>query len=230
MLSGLAQPLMYLLALGAGLDSVFKAAGYGDYGRFISPGVVTMSIMTTAFVGGLSVLWDRKFGFLKETLVAPVPRTWVVLGRAAGATTTALVQGILVLAIASLLGGGVKNAVGLLYLVLMMASVGLFFAAFGVFAGSIIEDFQSVQLIVTLVLMPLFFLSGALFPIATVARNPLMAWVVRLNPVTYCVDGMRAAFGMESHFDGRVDAAVVVGITILGVVLGAWAFSRVKVT
>lgn len=228
LLSGLAQPLMYLLALGLGLNSIFRAAGYGDYTRFLTPGVITMSLMTSAFISGISVLWDRKFGFLKETLVAPLPRFCVVFGRTLGAATAALVQGIFILALSYILGVRIPVSV-IIPAIVTMLLVGALFASTGVLCGAIIEDFQSIQLIVSLILMPLFFLSGALFPIGSTS-NLTLDMIVRLNPLSYCVDAIREILFDQSHFGLPLDLTIVLSILVMSLMLGSSFFTKVKVS
>jgi len=229
LLSGLAQPLMYLLALGAGLNSVFASAGYGDYTHFLSPGVVAMAVMTSSFVSGISVLWDRKFGFLKESLVAPVPRWTIVMGRALGAATTASLQGGIVVLVSVALGNRLAGSAPSALAALLggMFITGVVFALAGIWCGAIIEDFQAVQLIVNFVLMPLFFLSGALFPVKT--ASGALAEAVKLNPVTYAVDLLRAAFTGQAQWGIARDLGVIACCIGLGFVLATYALSRVRV-
>lgn len=228
LLSGLAQPLMYLLALGAGLNSVFQSAGFGNYTTFLSPGIIAMTIMTSSFVSGISVLWDRKFGFLKETLVAPVPRFCIVLGRALGSATIGAVQGFVVLVLSIFFGSKIDGILTLLSIVPMMLLTGMLFSLAGIWCGAIIEDFQSIQLIINFILMPLFFLSGALFPLASV-KSTTLAFITHLNPVTYCVDALRASGTPNSHFGLSTDVGVVTPIVLLLLFVSSRAFSRVKV-
>ncbi len=230
LLSGLAQPLMYLLVLGAGLDSVFRQAGYGDYRQFLTPGITAMAVMTTAFVSGISVLWDRRFGFLKETLIAPISRFNIVLGRALGASTIATVQGCLVLAVSVLLGGVHASVLGLFISIPLMFLCSLFFAAAGIWFGAIIEDFQSIQLIVNFILMPLFFLSGALFPLPSRSQQAVLRLVMHLDPVTYCVDILRGPLGADAAIPLSLDLGVIFIASLCLLVAGGRAFERVQAT
>src|SRR6516164_5504053 len=129
--ASLGQPLMYLLVLGFGLGPVFEQAGQGDYLQFVAPGVVGMTILFSSIFSGVGLLWDRKFGFLKETLVAPVPRTQIMAGRTLGGATTALIQGTLVLAVCLVAGFRPHEWTGVLLGFVFMALIAVVFAALG---------------------------------------------------------------------------------------------------
>src|SRR5262245_58545602 len=162
--ASLGQPLMYLLVLGFGLGPVFAKAGQGDYLQFVAPGVVGMTILFSSIFSGVGLLWDRQFGFLKETLVAPVPRIQIMIGRTLGGATTATIQGTLVL-IVCLIAGFRPGGVGSVLLgFLFMGLVAIVFAARATIIGSLLRDMQGFQLIMNFLVMPIFFLSGALDP------------------------------------------------------------------
>jgi ABC-2 type transport system permease protein len=190
MLAALGQPLLYLFVFGTGLaPSMANAAGGGfDFRQFMFPGILAMAVLFTAIFSAISIVWDREFGFLKEVMVAPVSRTAVALGKVAGGATVAMFQGVVVLLLAPLIGvalspGQVVSVVGLmLLLATVMTSLGIVIAA----RQRTMEGFQ---MMMNFLLMPMFFLSGAFFPLRGV---PLwMAWLSRLDPVTYGVDSLR---------------------------------------
>ena len=166
MIGSLGQPLLFLLALGYGLGSVFQAAGQGNYFQFLAPGIVGMSIIFTAIFSGIQLIWDRQFGFLKETLVAPVSRLNIMIGRTLGGATVASFQGIIVLLLAMLFGFRPYSWLLVPVAILFMLLVALLFTALGTGIASVLEDMQGFQLIMNFLVMPLFFLSGALFPLA----------------------------------------------------------------
>jgi ABC-2 type transport system permease protein len=223
---GLGQPLLFLLALGFGLGPVFERAGQGNYFQFLVPGVIAMSILFTAVFSGIEIIWDRQFGFLKETLVAPVPRVAIMAGRTLGGATIAIVQGMIVLGLATLFG--FRPALSSLPLALLfMALIAILFSAFGTAIGSIVEDMQAFPLIMNFVLMPLFFLSGALFPLENLPRA--LGTVVRIDPLSYGVDGLRAALTGLPSFGIGLDLVVLSAVTLALLGLGAYAFSRVQV-
>jgi ABC-2 type transport system permease protein len=182
-IASLGQPLLYLLVLGFGLGPVFQQSGQGSYLQFIAPGVIGMGILFTAIFSGIGLLWDRQFGFLKETLVAPVPRLQIMAGRTLGGATIAMIQGVLVLAVCMLAGfrphgwAAVPLALG------FMALIAVVFAALGTAIGSTLRDMQGFQLIMNFLVMPIFFLSGALFPLNNLPGA--LAVATRLDPLSY---------------------------------------------
>ncbi len=226
-IASLGQPLMYLLVLGYGLGPVFEQAGRGSYLQFVAPGVVGMSILFTAIFSGVGVLWDRQFGFLKETLVAPVPRVQVMLGRTLGGATTALIQGTLVLTACVIGGFRPVDWTSVPLALLVMAGIAVAFAALGTAIGSLLRDMQGFQMIMNFFVMPMFFLSGALYPLKGLPA--VLAVATHADPLTYGIDGLRGALIGESHFGLPLDLAVLGGVAALFVALGGWAFSRIQI-
>ncbi len=226
-IASLGQPLLYLLVLGFGLGPVFQKAGQGSYLQFVAPGVVGMSILFTSIFSGIGLLWDRQFGFLKETLVAPVPRLQIMVGRTLGGASVAVIQGLLIL-IVCLIAGFRPAQLALLPLAFMfMLLVAVVFAGLGTAIGSTLTNMQGFQLIMNFLVMPIFFLSGALFPLSNLPTG--LAVVTRLDPLTYGIDGLRGALIGASHF------AVVTNVSVLAVTasvflgLGAYAFSKIQI-
>ena len=226
-IGSLAQPLLYLLVLGFGFGAVFQQAGQGSYLQFVAPGVVAMGVLFTSIFSGIGLLWDRQFGFLKETLVAPVPRLQIMAGRTLGGATIAIIQGTLVLVVCMLVGFRPESWVGVPLAFLFMALISVVFAALGTVIGSSLRDMQGFQLIMNFLIMPIFFLSGALFPL----NNLPMALTIatRLDPLAYGVDGLRGAFIGVSQIGLLVDVAVLAALSIVFLLLGARAFSRIQV-
>ncbi len=225
-LASLGQPLMYLLVLGFGLGPVFEKAGQGNYLQFVAPGVVGMSILFSSIFSGVGLLWDRQFGFLKETLVAPVPRIHIMIGRTLGGATTALIQGMLVLTVCLIAGFRPDDFGGTLLGLLFMALIAIVFAALGTIIGSGLKDMQGFQLVMNFLVMPIFFLSGALYPLSNLPGALTVA--TRLDPLSYGVDGLRGAFIGQSHFGMAVDIAVLGVLAACFMALGARAFSRIQ--
>jgi len=226
MIGSLGQPIVFLVALGFGFGPVFAKAGGGNYIQFLSPGIIAMSIMFTAVFSGIELIWDRQFGFLKETMVAPVSRMTIMFGRTLGGATTATIQGIIVFIITIIIGFR-PDIFAILWGLLFMFGISIVFTAFGTAIASTMEDMQGFGLIVNLVNMPLFFLSGALFPLNTAPAA--IQWIAFINPLSYGVDGLRGAFtGISLHSIGT-DASVIAIITILFLSIGAWLFSKVEV-
>jgi ABC-2 type transport system permease protein len=225
--ASLAQPLLYLLVLGFGLGSVFQSAGQGSYIQFIGPGVIAMGILFTSIFSGIGLLWDRQFGFLKETLVAPVPRLQIMAGRTLGGATIAMIQGTLVLVVCMVAGFRPHSLAGIPLALLFMALTAIVFAALGTAIGSSLKDMQGFQLIMNFMVMPIFFLSGALFPLSNLPSALTVA--TRLDPMAYGVDGLRAAFIGLSEIGVATDAIVLAVVATLFLVIGARAFSRIQV-
>src|SRR5215469_7022963 len=156
--ASLGQPMLYLLVLGFGLNPVFKRAGYGSYFQFIAPGVIGMSVLFSSIFSGLGLLWDRQFGFLKETLVAPVPRLQLMIGKTLGGATVAVMQGLLVTVICLIAGFRPANLATVPIALGFMVLIAVLFAALGMAIGSGLQDMQGFQLIMNFLVMPIYFL------------------------------------------------------------------------
>jgi ABC-2 type transport system permease protein len=221
------QPLLFLLAFGFGFGSVFRKAGEGNYIQFLAPGVMSMSILFTSIFAGIEVIWDRQFGFLKETLVAPVPRLLIMLGRTAGGATVAVLQGILVFFLCLIVGFRPVTYAFIPLALIFMALTALLFTAVGTALGSVLPDFQGFQLVMNFLVMPIFFLSGALYPLDNVPRA--LKVVSSLDPLSYCVDGMRFALIGVMHFGVALDLAVLACVSAALLVLGAYMFSKIQI-
>ncbi|MGO8764000.1 MAG: ABC transporter permease [Limisphaerales bacterium] len=223
----LAQPLLYLLAMGYGLGPIFQRAGMGNYIQFIAPGLVAMTIMFTSVFSGIELIMDRQFGFLKETLVAPVPRLWIILGRILGGATVALMQGLIFLAVCLIAGFRWHDLATLPLAFLFMAFIGIVFSALGSAIGSSLSDMQGFQFIIGFLIMPLFFLSGAMFPLENLPKA--LAILTSLDPLSYGVDGLRYALnGAVLHFGVVTDLGVLAGVAALLLVWSSYLFSKIK--
>jgi ABC-2 type transport system permease protein len=219
----LGQPILFLLALGYGFGPTFARAGAGDYLQFLAPGIVTMGILFTAVFSGIEIIWDRQFGFLKETLVAPVSRLNIVLGRTLGSATVALIQGAIVFVVCLIAGFRVAHPLLLPVAVVFMVLIAVFCTAIGTVVGSVLEDMQGFPLIMNFIVLPLFFFSSALFPLDGLPK-PLQIGV-RINPLTYGVDGLRGALSLDFAF-GVVTDAIVLAVVLLAI--AAYLFSRIE--
>ena len=226
MIGSLGQPILFLLALGFGLGPIFQKAGGGDYVSFLAPGIIAMSILFTAMFSGIEVIWDRQFGFLKETLVAPVPRWKIMLGRTLGGATVSFLQGIVVLIITLAIGFRIYSLPMLLVAFVFMFLIALLFTAFGTAVASRLTDMQAFPLIMNFLIMPIFFLSGALFPLDGIPTGVRL--ITNINPLTYGVDGLRGAFTGIYHFSLFTDFGVVLIITLAIGAFGTWMFSKIQ--
>jgi ABC-2 type transport system permease protein len=225
-IGGLGQPILYLLALGVGLGPVFQRAGQGSYIQFLAPGVIGMTVLFSAAFAGIGLLWDRQFGFLKETLVAPVPRLYVMIGRTLGGATTAVLQGVLVL-IVCVIGGFRPTSFASAALALpMMALIAIVFCAFGTALGSRMESMQAFPLVMNFLMMPLFFLSGALYPLDGLPGA--FKIVTSANPLSYGVDGLRGALIGATHFGIGLDMLVLGAVAVVFLAAGAYSFSKIQ--
>jgi ABC-2 type transport system permease protein len=192
---GLAQPLLFLVVFGAGLGSSLGGAFSGNaasgglsYAQFVYPGVMGMAVLFSAIFGAMSIVWDREFGFLKEILVAPIDRSAVAIGKALGGATQAMIQGVVLLVLAPIIG--VKLDVGSVLLLLPFLFILAFaLSSMGVALASRMTSMQGFQIVMNFLMMPLFFLSGSLFPLTNVPD--WMAVLGRLDPVSYGMDPIR---------------------------------------
>lgn len=187
-LSGFIQPVLFLFVLGYGMNGLVGTTAGFDFKKFMFPGIVAMSVSMTAIFSAVSIVWDREFGFLREMLVAPTSRASLALGKTAGGATVAAAQGTIMLVLAPLIGLHLTPLLVLeiIGLELLMAVA---LTSFGVFVASRIEKMESFQVVMQLLLFPMIFLSGALFPL-----NGLPGWLqvlTRLNPLTYAVAPLR---------------------------------------
>jgi ABC-2 type transport system permease protein len=227
LIGSLGQPILFLVALGFGLGPVFQKAGQGNYLTFLVPGIIAQSILFTAVFNGIELIWDRQFGFLKETLVAPVSRFNIMIGRTLGGATIAMIQGTIIFFLSLLIGFRPYNLYMIPVAILVMFCISLLFTALGTAIASSMDDFHGFQLIINFLVMPLFFLSGALFPLNNLPK--LMEIVTQVDPLTYGVDGLRGALIGASHFAIGFDVLVLVCIATILCGVGAYLFSKVQV-
>ncbi|HUA17674.1 MAG TPA: ABC transporter permease [Bryobacteraceae bacterium] len=225
-IASLGQPLLFLIALGFGFGPIFQRAGQGNYIQFLAPGVIGMTILFTAVFSGIELIWDRQFGFLKETLVAPVPRIMVMIGRTLGGATVAMIQGLIVILICFAAGFRVTNYKALPLAIVFMILVAIMFTALGTAIASVLSDFQGFQLVMNFLVMPIFFLSGALFPLAGLPK--VLDIIASIDPLSYGVDGLRLALVGIAHFGLTLDLVVLslIAAALLGT--GSYLFSKIQ--
>jgi ABC-2 type transport system permease protein len=244
-LTSLIQPFLFLFVLGTGLSSLARAGTHGlNYRTFVYPGVLCLAVMFTAMFSAASIVWDREFGFLREMMVAPVRRSSIVLGKCFGGATVAAFQGLIVIAIAPLVG--VPYQLGLMlemFALLLMLAFAI--TAFGMMAAARVNQMQSFMALMQMAVMPMFFISGALFSVA--ALPGWLAVLNRIDPLTYAVEPMRRAIFAHLNISAAARRALDPGVTWWGwrvpglleagviVVLGTamlfiaiWEFSRAE--
>lgn len=226
LVASLAQPLLYLLIFGTGLSSALGGAGGGfggsasaggagglSYTQFIFPGIIGMAVLFSAIFGAMSIVWDREFGFLKEVLVAPIDRSAVAIGKALGGATQAMVQGLVLLVLAPLIG--IDLTIGMVLALIPLTFVLAFsLSSLGVAIASRMRSMQGFQMIMTFLMMPMFFLSGALFPL-----QGLPTWMnvlTRLDPAAYGMDPLRRVVLSTALPPEVVDG---MGLTLFGSVI-----------
>jgi ABC-2 type transport system permease protein len=222
----LMMPFFFLAFLGLGFRRMAVPGLEGElsYLRFLVPGIVGMTLLFSSTMQGLSVLWDREFGFLKEIMAAPVSRVSIVLGRIAGGATTTMIQAVLILAVSAVLGFRPKSAAGLLLGLGFMILIAFTFIGFGLIFASRMKDIQGFSVVMNFVVFPLFFLSSALYPLDNLPR--FVRLLSYLDPLTYGVDGLRGAIVGTSALPLAVDLAAMTGFAVIMIVLGAYFFEK----
>ncbi|MCX6773475.1 MAG: ABC transporter permease [Candidatus Micrarchaeota archaeon] len=225
MVSSLGQPLLFLVALGGGLSAMMPGFNYSG---FILPGILAMTLLFTSIFAGVSIIWDREFGFLKEMLAAPASRQTLVIGRTLGGATTAIIQGLMILVLGILITGtpipSIMNIIGILA---MMVIFSCFLVSLGIAIASMIQEVETFQLIMNLLIMPLFFLSNALFPL-----DKMPSWlqmISSLNPISYAVDGLRIMMIGSGTFGLFTDFAVSIAGLVVFVLLASHLFSKTSI-
>lgn len=224
----LATPLFFLIILGTGFSSAFQIKGGGAFDKsYLAPGLISMAVLFSSLVGGVSIIWDREFGFLKEILIAPVSRFFVALGKAIGGVTTAMIQGILIMIIAWLIGVQYVSVWGILAGMVIMFVSGIGFIGLGIALASKIESHEGFQMVMSFLTMPLVLLSGAFFPISN-----LPGWLKALvyaNPLTYCVEALRFFLLGHSTIPISLSIAVLLIFSLSMIALGGKLFGKMRV-
>lgn len=226
-IGALGQPLLFLLAFGFGLGPVFNQAGKGNYIIFLVPGIIAMTVLFTSMFSGIEIIWDRQFGFLKETLVAPVSRMQIMVGRTLGGATVSVFQGLVILILSYFIGFRVLNFNSLLFSLAFMILIALTFTALGTAIASRMQDFHGFQLIMNFLVMPLFFLSGALFPLQGLPKA--LDVLTKINPLSYGVDGLRGSLLGVYYYGFSLDLMILTAITFIFLLIGSYLFSKIQI-
>lgn len=228
LLGSLGMPVFFLLVLGFGLNSVVVLPGMEQgYIGFIIPGIISMSVLFTSVFSGIQIIWDKQFGFLKETLVAPVSRLEIMLGQTFGGATTAVIQGLMIFVLSLFMGLKVSSIPGFAIAIIFMLLIGISFTAFGIAIASRMDDMHGFQLIMNFVIFPIFGLSGALFPIDSLPAG--VRFLTLLDPLTYGVEGIRYGLLGSSQIDPAISFVVLSGFTVIMVVIGSYLFRKISI-
>jgi len=222
-------PFFFLAFLGMGLDAMITPGMFGgmDYLDFMAPGVIAMTLLFSSIFTGVSILWDREFGFLKEILVAPVSRVSIVIGKVIAGMTTGTMQALIILAISIGIGVKITGLAGVLTSIIFILLVSMAFVSLGIAFASKMKDMQGFQIIMSFIIMPIWILSGAFFPLE---GTPFWIYTLSvIDPLTYGVDGLRASLVGISAMPILLDAAVLLAFSATMITLSAWLFSKTEV-
>ena len=220
-IGSLAFPSFILIIIGSGLDSVFTV-GSLSYMEFLAPGMIGMVLLFSSISFGIMIIWDRQFGFLKEILVAPISRTSIILGKSLGGVTTAMFQALLFLIVCFVIGVPFPSPVRLLLLLVVMILISVGFVLVGIAFSSRMKDFHGFSLIMNFVVMPIFFLSGAFFPLDKLPG--WLKWLVYFDPLAYGVDALRFCMVNTSTFPLWLNLFALTVFGTVATVVGALLF------
>jgi ABC-2 type transport system permease protein len=235
-LAFVASPFTWLILMGIPFSIIMPKGVIPEgvpFFAFVVPGILGMGLLFGGTNSGVTVLWDKEFGFLKEVMVAPVRRTSLIIGRSLGAMTISVLQAVITLGVALIFGiwfgFQITNVAGFLWALVFTIITFLAAVGFGLTLGALIEETEGFMTIVRVIEMPLFFLSGGLLPVYVIQSIPVLYQIQFLNPLTYGVDGMRGALTGLYILPPFVDFAVIVAFAVVFLLLGTYAFSRMQV-
>ena len=221
------MPLFFICFLGYGLYSVVSIPTMqSNYLEFLIPGMVTMSVMFSSIGAGTQIIWDKQFGILKETMVAPISRYEIMLGQTIGGATTAVLQGFLILFFAFIIGLIGSDITGFISALVIMLIIGISFTAFGIALASSFDNMPGFQLSMSFIAFPIFGLSGAFYPIS--ALPEFIRPLTLIDPLTYGVEGVRYGLTGSSQIHPLICMVVVFAFACCTVAFGAYQFQRIK--
>jgi ABC-2 type transport system permease protein len=221
-IASLGQPILFLFVLGTALSPSFTGPSGVNFSEFIFPGIISMTVLFTSVFSAMSIVWDREFGFLKEVLVAPVSRWAIVVGKACGGASVAVIQGAIMLLLAPLVG------VHLSFFIVVKSIIVMFLIAFaitglGIVIAARMKEMEGFQMIVNFLIMPIFFMSGALFPL-----DRLPAWLTilnRIDPLTYGVDLLRWVMLGINNFNPLLDIVLILAFALVMFAIAVFEFN-----
>lgn len=229
LISAIARPLVWLFLVGAGMSRLVAPVEGVSYMQFIFPGILGMTILFSSMFSSISIIWDKEFGFMKEILVAPVSRTSIVVGKALSGMVISTIQAVIILALFPFLGLklGILNITGA---VMICAALSFSIAAFGIVLATFYENYESFSVIMNFIIMPMFFLSGAMYPVKLLPE--ILRFAAKFNPLTYGIDALKHVISaqtqgvMSPDFNILTDLAVIAVTSVVFVVAGGWALER----
>lgn len=225
LVSSVAQPLIWLLLIGTGFGATFGKVGDLQYIQFMFPGILVMTLLFSSMFSAISIIWDREFGFLKEMLVAPISRTSIAIGKSVGGATRSTIQGLIILVFSPLIGINL-TLTKFLMVVPLMFFISFTISGIGIIIAARMESFEGFNLIINFIIMPMFLLSGAIFPIAN-----LPSWlsaVVNINPLSYGVDIMRWVITGVTERGPALDLMALLVVCIFTTTISVYLFSKGK--
>jgi ABC-2 type transport system permease protein len=217
--SAIARPLLWLFIVGAGISRLVPGTTGVPYTQFIFPGIIGMTILFSSMLSSISIIWDKEFGFMKEILVAPVSRLSIVIGKALSGTIVSTLQAVIILAFFPVIGFKL-GLVEIIAVILICASVSFCISAFGIVLASFYESYESFSVIMNFIIMPMFFLSGAMYPVKLLPG--VLRLVARMNPLTYGIDLMKHA--IFPHETGRMGPDFLIMADVMVIILTSAAF------
>ena len=223
-ITSVATPFFWLAIVGIGFSASISIGGL-NYLAFMAPGIIGITLLFTSVFAGVSVIWERQFGFLKEILVAPISRTSIVLGKTLGSSTVSLINGIIVMLIAILMGA-IGFSLGIFTAIVFMILVSIVFVSIGLIIASRMRSMEGFQMVISFFILPVFFLSGALFPL-----NNVPDWMKALsyiNPLTYGIDGLRGSLISSSLFPLWLDLMALIGFSAAFILIGSYLFGKAE--
>lgn len=229
LVSAIARPLVWLFLVGAGMSRLVPPVDGVSYMQFIFSGILGMTILFSAMFSSISIIWDKEFGFMKEILVAPVSRISIVVGKALSGMIISTIQAVIVLLLFPLLGLklGVTDIISAVFICML---VSFSVSAFGIVIATFYESYESFSAIMNFIIMPMFFLSGAMYPVKLLPEA--LRFAAKLNPLTYGVDALKHVISPLAHgpmspdFSIVTDLAVIIVLSVIFVFAGAKAFER----
>ncbi|OWZ83884.1 multidrug ABC transporter permease [Natranaerobius trueperi] len=226
-LGSIAQPTIFLLAMGFGFGPVFDQVGDIDYVQFLTPGVVGMTLLFGSMMNGTSIIWDKQFGFLKETLVAPVPRPHLLIGRCLGGAITSMIQGLIVFSLSLIfLGYEIAHFGTLPLFIIGMLLVALLFTLLGTVIATQIDDMQAFPIIMNFIIFPMFFLSGAIFPIENLPS--FVATLTNFNPMTHSVNLLRGIMNLDFTVGNLLNVGILGVLIVVLLLIGSPMFNKIE--